>query len=80
MNCFAAWFLSNLTSLPEIGGDIAFYFSSFDPEHMHQVYQQGMSQYASQDMYKAIVQRGREFDWEKNALKYLEVYKSLYWW
>jgi len=45
---------------------------------MHQVYQQGMSQYASQDMYKAIVQRGREFDWEKNALKYLEVYKSLY--
>jgi len=71
-------FLSNRTSLPEIGGDIAFYFSSFEPDHMHQVYQTGMSRYRDQNMYESIIQRGKEFDWEKNAKKYLEVYKSLY--
>ena len=71
-------FLSNRTSLPEIGGDIAFYFSSFEPDHMHQVFKEGMHQYTQKNMYEAIVRRGKEFDWEKNALKYLEVYKSLY--
>lgn len=71
-------FLSSLTSLPEIGGNIAFYFSSFDPEHMQQVFQEGMRRYTNEEMYPAIIQRGKEFDWERNAVKYLEVYKSLY--
>lgn len=71
-------FLSNKTSLPEIGGDIAFYFSSFEPDHMHNIYNEGMKLYETGNMYDSIIQRGKEFDWEKNAMRYLEVYKTLY--
>jgi hypothetical protein len=33
-------FLSTYTSLPEIGGDKAFYFDSFEPQLMAQLYQE----------------------------------------
>ncbi len=71
-------FLSNLTSLPEIGGDAAFYFSSFTEKHMQEVFHLGLSRYDSNGMASLISKRGKEFNWEKSAAKYLEVYKSLY--
>ena len=71
-------FLSNRTSLPEIGGDVAFYFSSFDPLHMHETFRDGMLQYKEKDMRDRIVQRGKEFDWNRSAQQYIEVYKTLY--
>ncbi|MEO5997981.1 MAG: glycosyltransferase [Chitinophagaceae bacterium] len=78
MNFGKPLFLSNRTSLPEIGGNIAFYFSSFEPEQMQMIYREGMQRYINENMSVAITNRGKEFDWEKNAIKYLEVYKSLY--
>ena len=77
MNFGKPLFLSNRTSLPEIGGNIAFYFSSFEPEQMQTIYREGMQRYINENMSVAITSRGKEFDWEKNAIKYLEVYKSL---
>lgn len=71
-------FLSNRTSLPEIGGKVAFYFSSFEPDHMQQIYNQGMQKYHAENMHELIRARGKEFDWEKNARQYLDVYKTLY--
>ncbi len=38
-------FLSTYTSLPEIGGDKAFYFDSFEPQLMAQLYQEKMDLY-----------------------------------
>ncbi|MBD0364643.1 MAG: glycosyltransferase family 4 protein [Flavisolibacter sp.] len=70
-------FLSNKTSLPEIGGDVAFYFSSFDPDHMQQVYQDGMKCYTQSDFSEKIKERAKAFNWEKNAFKYLDVYNTL---
>lgn len=70
-------FLSNLTSLPEIGGDVAFYFKNFEPGHMQKVFNEGIFQYQKNGLENKIVTRGNEFDWEKSAGKYLEVYQSL---
>ncbi len=70
-------FLSNRTSLPEIGGNSAFYFSTFDPDHMNQMFSEGMMRFKKLNMAERIIERGRNFEWEKSALQYLEVYKSL---
>jgi glycosyltransferase involved in cell wall biosynthesis len=71
-------FLSSLTSLPEIGGDSAFYFSSFDGEHMREVFYTGMQRYDKENMSAIIKKRAVYFDWNKKAKEYLEVYRSLY--
>lgn len=70
-------FLSNLTSLPEIGKDVAFYFDSFDAEHMQSVFQQGMAEYRRNGLAQKIINRGNEFSWEKKAEEYCAVYTSL---
>jgi glycosyltransferase involved in cell wall biosynthesis len=71
-------FLSSLTSLPEIGGDAAFYFSSFESHHMQQVFCEGMKRYERENMQDVIKKRGMEFSWEEKAKKYLKVYQSLF--
>jgi len=71
-------FLSSLTSLPEIGGDAAFYFSSFNPEHMRRVFAEGMARYEKEKMVHKIISRGSQFDWNRKAKEYLKVYQSLY--
>lgn len=70
-------FLSNLTSLPEIGGDAGFYFRSFDGEHMHQVFKEGMQRFESTNMSALVTKRGEWFNWKKSAQEYLKVYQSL---
>jgi len=70
-------FLSNLTSLPEIGGDVAFYFNSFEAGHMQAVFKEGITEYQRNGLAQRIIKRGNEFDWEEKAMEYLEVYRSL---
>ncbi len=70
-------FLSTHTSLPEIGGDSAFYFKNFEPDHMQQVFASGMKEYNSNGLCDKIKERSRIFSWEQSAAKYLEVYQSL---
>ncbi|MGB4843371.1 MAG: glycosyltransferase, partial [Ferruginibacter sp.] len=70
-------FLSNRTSLPEIGGDTAFYFENFEPLHMQQVFNAGMQEFRKNGLSKRIMQRGNEFCWEEKALEYIKVYDSL---
>ena len=70
-------FLSNKTALPEIGGNVAFYFSDFKPYQMQQTFVHGMSLYKESNMQAAIKKRGADFCWEKAAREYLDVYQSL---
>lgn len=70
-------FLSDLTSLPEIGGDVSFYFKNFDPDHMLSVFHEGIVRYRQNGLAEAIVNRGHSFAWEKKAIDYLHVYRSL---
>lgn len=71
-------FLSDRTSLPEIGGDQAFYFDQFDPAYMQSVFQKGMQAFESGAWQAAAIQqRAAYFNWQNAALQYLLLYKSL---
>lgn len=71
-------FLSPLTSLPEIGGDVCYYFDSFEKEAMKTVIEKGLQHYNSTDAKSKIQARAALFSWQTAAVKYLEVYRSLY--
>ncbi|AKD56993.1 glycosyltransferase family 4 protein [Spirosoma radiotolerans] len=70
-------FLSTATSLPEIGGDAAFYFPSFEPEVVQAVYAEGMKTYERTPRTEAIIQNAARFTWEESARQYVSVYQSL---
>jgi len=70
-------FLSTATSLPEVGGDAAFYFPSFAADVVQTVYEAGMKTYESTPRAEAIVQNAARFTWEESARQYLAVYQSL---
>jgi len=70
-------FLSTRTSLPEIGGDAAFYFDSFKPDHMRQVYAAGMMEYSKNGLASKIIERSKQFNWKDKAEEYIKVYESL---
>ncbi|MFZ9388186.1 MAG: glycosyltransferase family 4 protein [Chitinophagaceae bacterium] len=78
MSCGKPLFLSDLTALPEIGGDVSFYFRDFQPEHMEEVFHIGMSRYAVEGFRQKIRERSLGFNWHRSARQYLDVYRSLY--
>ncbi|HEX7844444.1 MAG TPA: glycosyltransferase family 1 protein [Chitinophagaceae bacterium] len=78
MSCGKPLFLSDRTVLPEIGGDVSFYFRDFNPDHIRQVFDNGMEQYKHRRLSEQIKERGRNFNWHLSAQKYLDVYRSLY--
>ncbi|MGQ0739044.1 MAG: glycosyltransferase family 4 protein [Bacteroidota bacterium] len=78
MSCGKPLFLSDKTALPEIGGDVSFYFRDFQPDHMEEVFNTGMSRYMREGFQQKIKERALGFNWHKAARQYLEVYRSLY--
>jgi len=70
-------FLSNKTALPEIGGNVAFYFKDFSESTMLETFQAGMKQYKLFNMSEDIINKGKSFCWNQAALQYLEVYRTL---
>ncbi|WP_207424481.1 glycosyltransferase family 4 protein [Desertivirga brevis] len=71
-------FLSTHTAVPEIGGDAAFYFQDFSPQHMQQVFKEGLEKFISDpSLRKKAKQRATEFTWEKTAQAYYKIYKEL---
>lgn len=71
-------FLSDKTSLPEVGGDVAYYFRSFEPSDMQHVFESGMAHYQQQCPAETIRRHAARFSWEANAEEYMNVYRSLY--
>ncbi|RVU01808.1 glycosyltransferase family 1 protein [Mucilaginibacter limnophilus] len=70
-------FLSTHTSLPEIGGDAAFYFDSFDGKAMQKVFAEGMEKYNSTDNIEAhITAYAEKFSWQNTAKQYLSLYEE----
>jgi glycosyltransferase involved in cell wall biosynthesis len=69
-------FLSNHTSLPEIGGNAAWYFDSFDAKAMQQVFNKGMETYDNDNPSAEIMAHAQKFDWKKTAEQYLNLYQE----
>ncbi|KIQ22102.1 glycosyl transferase family 1 [Flavobacterium sp. MEB061] len=72
-------FLSDKTSLPEIGGDVASYWTNFDPEYMKNVLFDGLDHFNANknEMETLMKKRASSFDWKVAAADYLEVYKQI---
>lgn len=69
-------FLSRSTSLPEIGGDLAYYFDSFEPEQMRSVFHKGMNNFDEMRS-DELRKRARQFSWEQAAREYVAIYRKL---
>lgn len=70
-------FLSKLTSLPEIGGQMAYYFDDFFSKNMQAVLNNGLEHYKNLADTSKIRTHAQQFTWEKAALKYIELYQKL---
>jgi glycosyltransferase involved in cell wall biosynthesis len=70
-------FISDRTSLPEVGGDAAYYFRNFDPEYMQAVFNEGMAEYEKNQPIEKIKQQAAKFSWDACAAEYIDVYKQI---
>lgn len=71
-------FISNRTSLPEIGGREAYYFTDFDSETLISTFAAGMKDYKNdRDKPARIKAWASQFTWEKAAAQYLEFYQEM---
>lgn len=72
-------FLSDRTSLPEIGGDHAFYFDhNFDPETMRAQFRKGLSLYDGGKIDTDLMrEHALSFSWERTARRYIEIYNEM---
>jgi glycosyltransferase involved in cell wall biosynthesis len=69
-------FLSKFTSLPEVGGDAAYYFDNFEPAHMQNVFEKGMKDFIDRNRTKEIMNQAEKFSWDRAANQYLEIYNE----
>jgi glycosyltransferase involved in cell wall biosynthesis len=67
-------FLSKYTSLPEVGGDAAYYFDNFEPTNMQQVFTNGMLDFQTRNRAQEMITQADKFSWERAANQYLKLY------
>lgn len=67
-------FLSDKTSLPEIGGSDACYFKHFEPEYMQKIIKQELATFSTEKK-NQLIHRSQIFSWQKAAEEYLNLYK-----
>ncbi|WP_418603323.1 glycosyltransferase family 4 protein [Hwangdonia sp.] len=72
-------FLSNNTSLPEIGGEHAFYWNHFESTYMAKVLKDGLNTFNKNKtkFSQNYVKHAKSFNWNNAAKQYIEVYKSI---
>ncbi len=76
MACGTPVFLARRTSLPEVGGPLAFYWDTFEPDAMAEVFQRGMARVAADAGYpKRLKAHAASFSWADAAEAYLNVYR-----
>ena len=73
-------FLSNNTSLPEIGGKLANYWDNYDPEYMAKIVKNGLTEFYSdeENLSKLHTEHALSFNWNDAANSYAAVYRSLF--
>lgn len=76
MNFGKPLILSGLTSLPEIGGDLASYFSDFEAENMANIVKNAINKHSLAER-TSLIERTELFSWNKAAKNYLAIYTEL---
>ncbi|GAB3642808.1 glycosyltransferase family 4 protein [Spirosoma arcticum] len=71
-------FLSNLTSLPEVGGKEAYYFADFEPENMAKILHDGLHDFGQNPLrQERMKKRAAGFSWPDVAGEYWTLYREL---
>ena len=72
-------FLSNFTSLPEIGGDFAFYFENFNEEYMSTFIKNKLSYYKDNQLTlsEQIKEHAERFSWQTCIAQYIKLYQEV---
>ncbi len=72
-------FLSKLSSLPEIGGNHAYYWDNFEPKHMASVVNSGIEDYSLniREKLPSLINHSLNFNWDNAAKQYLQVYDEV---
>lgn len=72
-------FLSHLTSLPEIGGNLAFYFNDFSVDTMKKVYDAGIKMFNEdkENFVTKLKERASSFHYQQMADSYEDLYQVL---
>ncbi|MCI0415465.1 glycosyltransferase family 4 protein [bacterium] len=66
------------SSLPEIGGDVAFYWHDFDPQNMCDVFVKGMHDFSVHPgKANQLKERAALFNWNQSAREYVSLYNSV---
>lgn len=72
-------FISDHTSLPEVGGDVAYYFNhDFDPDAMRGEFEAGMADFGKGAINPATVRaRAMSFSWGEAARRHIDLYRRV---
>ena len=71
-------FMSRVTSLPEVGGPLGFYWDGYTPDHMAGVFQSGIAQVRDDPSYSRRLQaHAAQFRWSETARRYIALYKEM---
>lgn len=72
-------FLSKFTSLPEIGGDLAYYFEDFEEISMANLIKEKLEEFErnKQNNSLALIKYAEKFNWESSINQYLELYYQI---
>ena len=70
-------FLSRLTSLPEVGGEVAHYFDRFEGSEMRAVVQAGLASDGQIRRAAAITAHARQYSWARCANAYICWYQHI---
>lgn len=67
-------FLSDLTSLPEVGGRAAHYWHNLEPKKMAEIVESGLQE---ENNAEAIIRQASRFSWDACAEAYVQYYKDI---
>lgn len=70
-------FLSRLTSLPEVGGDAAYYFDDFNAATMRRTVQAGIARHTAERRDALAREQAKRFSWSRCADEYVVQYQKL---
>lgn len=72
-------FLSDKTSLPEIGGEVSSYWTNFEPDYMKTILFEGLNDFQNNQKEKEMLlkERAATFDWKKAAKEYFKIYNQI---
>lgn len=71
-------FCSNMTSLPEVGGECAFYWENFDPKLMASLVSDKIDRFKGDLVFsEKLKKHAKQFSWEENVRAYVNLYADL---